>query len=70
LALREPSAVTEVIEKVLPKYNTDATNGRSLSVLEHARDMEKIVRALKTVSRFVLRRIEEFEGHAAREATT
>ena len=50
LGLKEPSTVTEVFEKVLPKYHPDAIDAQPLSADEHARDIEKVFRALKTDS--------------------
>jgi hypothetical protein len=50
LGLKEPSNVTEVVEKVLPKYAADPIDVEKLPAREHARDIEKILRALKAAS--------------------
>ena len=49
LRLKTPNNVTEVLDKVLPKYQA-AQDAKELRIDEHARDIDKILRALDTAT--------------------
>jgi hypothetical protein len=48
LKLKKPSAVTDVIENVLPKYAPDALAAGALTAAQHAGHIEKIIHALRS----------------------
>ncbi len=70
LGLREPDLVAEVIERILPKY----AEGKTIPADEHARDLRRVVAALKAVTRdraaALVEAVFEFPFLHARNAAT